>query len=300
MGLSLLGIVLLKAIERVTEFFKNIGSSKKVVKLKDNIANKELASMIIRGDVNAPVNVNVIVQGDKYAFSGNESDLIQKALGSPEKGELVKSEFAEEYKEYQLKDAKIKYKFNFVNDLDAKYKALVKLSEYIISLYNKGDMDIAEQKKTELDRGIPKGRHFCNLYSVGYIPQLFSHINKIGLSDKATIQQLIEHTTNYSGVAFVNQWNSSAERLISQCCERMRANTKYMAVHGLGTAGSMAKNIGTELRANADFNGLLTTNGYTFKETPGSPKKGYAFFIFNEEGATIWGDFTQGKFKGFA
>ena len=138
--INLLGIIT-KGIERLASFFNDITKSNKIVKFKDENVNKELSKVIINGDVNAPLNVTIAVQGDKVAFAGNSSDLIKRVLSEPEKGELIQTDFALEYEDYNKKEKSISYKHKFLNGLDPKYKALVKASEYIKELYNKGDMD---------------------------------------------------------------------------------------------------------------------------------------------------------------
>ena len=266
--------------------------------MRDESVNKEVASVIIKGNVtNSPINV--IVQDGKTAFAGSEADIIKERLSRQDGAELLEQKFSAEYEDYMGKAPKIGYKYDFINNLDQKYRALIKSSEYVSELYARGDMDLAEQKKRELDRGIDKGSHFCNLYSVGYIPQLFNYVDKTGVTDKAIIQPLIDHTINYEGAIFVNRW-SEKEKIINSILKLMESNTRYIAVHGLGVATPIMDNIYSEIMVLTKFDRLLNTSSYANPPIYKKDRKQRILFIFNKEGSRIYDEFIKENFKGFS
>jgi hypothetical protein len=269
----------------------------KIVRVADESVNREAARVIIEGNVtNSPI---VIVQDGKIAFAGNEADIIRARLSKQDGAELLEQQFSAEYMDYLGKAPKIKYKHNFIKKLDEKYRALIKSSDYIKELYAAGDMDLAERKKNELDRSIDKGSHFCNLYSVGYIPQLLDYIEKTGVTDKNIIQQLLDHTINYEGAIFVNRWTEK-DGVIDLILKLMEHKIKYIAVHGFGTAAPIMDKIHSEIMALTKFDRLLSDSSYT--NPPVYEKKGRRriLFIFNKDGARIHEEFTKGEFTGFS
>lgn len=270
----------------------------KIVKLKDESLNKEVANLLVKGNVTNST-INVITQGGKTAFAGNEASIMKERLNKQDGAELLEQKFSAEYEDYVGKAPKIEYKYDFINNLDQKYRALVKSSEYIMELYAGGDMDLAERKKNELDRGIDKGSHFCNLHSVGYISQLFDHIAKTGVTDKAMIQTLIDHTINYEGVIFVNRW-SEKEKIINLILKLMGSNIRYIAIHGLGAAALLMDKIYSEIMVLPKFDRLLNDNSYVDPPTYKKDGKQRGFFIFTKEGSRIYDEFMKENFKGFS
>ena len=267
-----------------------------------------MASLINNGTINGPVIV--VTQGEKSAFASPDSPLIKESMDKKGGAELVENTYSEEYDTYKKFDAKYKYPHPFIEFLSPRYKALIKTSNEIVELYKHGDMDIAEDRKVRLGESLWGGRHFCNLYGAGYMPQLLDYINKVKLSDANLTQQLLEHTLRYVGVIFVSSATTDKVMLYERVSKLMRYDSHgdhewsqplhYIAIHAFGAAVPFLKEIKTELERNLSANTNFLSMGYKIKfEHLRENAYSNVIFIFDDVGERVYGEYMNNNFKGF-
>ncbi len=287
---------LLKAAEFLLSKIKS--GPKQPFRFKNEELNQELKNYAI--NANNP-NVFIIEKG-AHVYFGNVStnaEVIKELLSKGSNSELVYPDFEEEYKDYSEYNKTHEFPFPFVNELSAKFKGLIKASQYIKDLYEAGDRDIAAQRKEELGRDNIFVRHFCNLYTAGYIPEALGYINDIGLRDKEIIEKILVDITAYESIFFVHKKTSEAE-IIEKISDLIKQNKKYIAVHGAGSNVSKVKKIGQA------YEESLKGSPYVFKEKPTPSQEApngvarHSIFIFNNDGERIYNEFNNGSFKGFS
>ena len=218
--------------------------------------------------------------------------------------------YSEEYDSYKKFDANYKYPYTFIESLAPRYKALIKTSSEIVELYKHGAMDIAEDRKVRLGGSLVGGRHFCNLYGAGYIPQLLDYINKVKLSDANLTQQLLEHTLGYAGVIFVSSATTDKFMLYEKVSKLMKYDSHgdhewsqplhYIAIHAFGAAIPVLKETKIELEKNLATNKNFLSMGYKIKfEHLRENAYSNVIFIFDDIGERVCSEYMDNKFKGF-
>ena len=280
------------------------------MRFKDENVNKNVAEFINNGIVNGPVIV--IAQGEKNAFTSPDSPLIKESMDKKGGAELIENTYSEEYYAYKKFDAQYKYPYPFIGSLAPRYKALIKTSSEIVELYKGGDMDIAENRKIKLGNSLAGGRHFCNLYGAGYIPQLLSYINKVKLSDADLIQQLLEHTLRYNGIIFVSNVTNVTEnstlygRVLKLIMYDSRGDHEfsqplhYIAIHAFGAAVPFLKEIKAELEKRLAENTIFLGMGYKIKfEHLRENAYSNVIFILDDIGEKVYSEYMENNFKGF-
>lgn len=292
--------LLLKAVDEIKKVLYGQDDKKKLVQFKSPELNKRVGSFIINGDVNAPI---IVVQQDEaISFGRVDNPIIKEKLEKGNKDtEVVESHFSEEYKDVLKHELRTEYSYLFIKNLDVKYKALIKASQYVKELYENGDQDIAQKRKEELVTDYESyGRKFCNLYTEDYIPEVLQYINEVKLVDKLAIQFLLDHIVNYNGILFVHQWTEEGD-VIKKIRAFLVTNLNYIAIHGCGSNTKKVKQIKTAIETNIskkELEGYELKDKLTSKEESNKIKR-HSIFIFNEKGRKTYEEFQNRIFKGF-
>lgn len=296
--LASLGI-LFKSIAKLLELLSS--AKDKLFRYKDEKTNKEVKGLIINGDVNAPLFI--VDRNGQISFGSMEWEKYNKWIENRlEKGRptsLVNTKFNKEYTEYEEFHSEIEYPHPFIKLLDVEYRGLIKASMYVKKLYDAGDRDTAGRRKEELTNTYNNGRKFCNLYTEGYLPQVLDNIQKVGLTDKNMIQQLLEYIVSYNGVHFVHS-NTNDSVILAEIYDNIALKLDYVAIHGTDSSIEKVKLLIPELRK------MINGTDYTITDRSkplDKTKKGdvhrYAIYIYKGNGKKTYIDFMEGAFNGF-
>ncbi len=288
---------ILGAISFLKDYFSKKQNEQQIVKFKEKELTEGIAQLYINGNIRT-INIYVIKdENNNTAFASRNNEQIKKSLDKGGTGEIIENKFSAVYDDYVKFDKEKDYPYPFIKLLDTKYKALIKASFYIESLYKLGDRDIATQRKDSLEKDFPNlGRNFCNLYTAGYIPDVLKFIDEIGLSDGNAINKILDSVITYNNIFFVHQ-NTDLDILISKLILNAEKGEHYNAIHGAGTNVKKVQYIEEEAR-----NKEVITQKYIIENSSDKSESGvnlYSAFFFDIQGKKIYEQFTGGAFKGF-
>ena len=287
----------LEVISFIKDFFNKKQNEQRIISFKEKELTDGIAQLNINGSIGS-LNIYVIKdENNNTAFASKNNEQIKKSLDRAGSGEIIENKFSEVYDEYVKFDKEKDYPYPFINRLDTKYKALIKASSYIESLYKLGDRDIAAQRKNSLEKDFPNlGRKFCNLYTAGYVPEVLKFIDEIGLSDGNTINKILDSVITYNNIFFVHQ-NTDLDILTSKLILNAEKGEHYNAIHGAGMNVQKVQHIEKEAK-----NKEVITQKYRIENSQDKSESGvdlYSVFFFDAQGQKIYEQFTSGAFKGF-
>lgn len=201
-------------------------------------------------------NYNIVNIGGNYGFvpkKDSEDDIV-KVLNKSKKGEteqkinIIPVEKAEEFINYQNTPKRMEKEFlDIVNMLDSKYKSLVSLSIFIDECYSSDLKEKVEDlKKTIKNRYGDVGLRFTNLWSRGYLKNLFRFLSQkllqgaiLPLDINSRFSEFIERSES---IFFIHS-SSEANKIASEINGMLEIGKDYVAVHSLGINAYKAREI---------------------------------------------------------
>ena len=164
----------------------------------------------------------------------------------------------------EFKEFKQKPKFASKNEVEviasmleperSKYTSLLALSIHIEELYNEGRVNLAEKTRQAVkERYGNFGLKFCNLYQRGYLKKLF---NLVGDKGAETIRNEIKRFFHDAKcIFFVHKSMEVSDLEENRNLIQIAFDNKkdYIALHSLGTAVELSKNIVKDLTGPPEY-----------------------------------------------
>ena len=257
-------------LQKLLDYFKK---GEKIVKIESLEAHRDVISKIDSPDLkdseivkefeNSTVTVNKTENNiTNYFIVPKDSEELKKIIeilkvekdkSDGTKVNILPSEDKVDYLDFKHDEKPLDKKYEGVlNRLNERHKALLALAIDIIGLYKRGESEVADAtKRSVAEKYGDYGLKFCNLWTQGYLSNIFSLLAE-GISgseaDKTNVDNAISSFINEAAsIEFIHQ-HSDVAKIAKEVNGLLSERKDYVAIHSLGSATKIAREIVSKIK----------------------------------------------------